>query len=317
MAVAVTSCNPAFRECAPIEAAYLAQLPDRLSETGLFAESLTDTLAAGVRPFTPRFTSWTDGATKRRWIYLPPSTRIDTTDPDAWNFPVGTKLWKELSRDGVRIETRMLFKHGPESDAWTPIAYVWRDDGDAWATPQGVVDARGTSHDVPGAATCVGCHGGTPSGVLGFSSIQLPQHGASGELDLEQLAAQRLVTRSLPANDLPGDDATQAALGYLHANCSHCHNEMRPKRTGPRCFDPQRTFSFLVRTTDLDQPASTSTFRTAIGSVIAPADPAGSEILDRMRSRDLRYGMPALGSEIVDADGLRLMSAWIAQLHSR
>ena len=310
-AVLATSCRPAFRDCAPVPPAALAQVPDRLSATGLYRDIRSQALADGVQPFTPRFGSWSDGATKRRWIYLPPRTQIDTRDPDAWRFPVGTKLWKELARDGVRIETRMLYKHGPAPDAWTPIAYVWSDDGDARARPDGVVNARNTGHDVPSAAACAGCHGGTPSGVLGFSAIQLPRRGADGEVDLERLASARLVTRAVPSNELPGDATTQAALGYLHANCSHCHNQVRPLRSGPRCFDPERSFSFLLRTDELAGQGATAAYRTARGVVISPGHPDRSEILERMQSRDPRSGMPALGSAVVDEAGVQLIRTWI------
>jgi hypothetical protein len=313
-ALVTAGCTPAFRDCAPIAPAAIAELPDRLSETGLFRDVASETLAPGVRPFTPRFPLWTDGATKRRWIYLPPGTRIDTRDPDAWNFPAGTRLWKEITRDGVRVETRMLYKHAAEPDAWTPLAYVWRDHDDAWATPAGLSNARGTPHDVPAAGDCVGCHGGVPGGVLGFSAIQLPRRGAPGELGLDELAATGLVSDPLPPSDLPGDATTQAALGYLHANCSHCHNQVRPARLGPRCFDPERAFSFQLRTTDLAAPEATAVYRTAIGRVIAAGDPDGSEILDRMRSRDPWGGMPALGSERVDRAGVERIAAWIAAL---
>lgn len=311
----VTGCRPAFRECAPPPAVILAKLPDRLSATGLYRDVRTQTLADGVRPFTPRFASWSDGAAKRRWIYIPPGTQIDTSDPDAWSFPVGTRLWKELAYDGVRVETRMLYKHGPQRDAWTPIAYVWGDDGDARARPDGATNARNTGHSVPSAAACMGCHGGTPSGILGFSAIQLPRRGAAGELDLQHLEAARLVSRPLPSNELPGDATTQAALGYLHANCGHCHNQVRPAHTGPRCFDPERSFSFLLRTTELGSLRATATYRTAVGSVIAASDPGSSEVLDRVQSRNPWFGMPALGSDVVDQAGVALLRTWIAQLH--
>lgn len=301
--VAMVSCAPPFRECPAIEPAQLAALPDRLSATGLFADLSTETLAPGVQPFTPQFPAWSDAATKRRWIYLPPGSQIDTSDPDAWNFPAGTKLWKEFTRDGMRVETRLLFKHGAEADEWTPLAYAWADDGDAHAAPAGVVDARGTHHDIPSATTCGGCHGGTPSGILGFSAIQLPAHGAPGEVGLDALR----VTRPVPATQVPGDPTTRAALGYLHANCSHCHNQVRPHREGPRCFDPERSFSFMLRTGELATPAATATYRTAIGDVISAGDPEGSEIIDRLRSRS----MPALGNEDVDEAGVEMLVAWI------
>src|SRR5690606_21407474 len=71
-----------------------------LSETGLYADIATETLAEGVQGFTPRFQLWTDTAEKRRWVYIPEGTQIDTSDIDEWKFPVGFKLWKEFSRDG-------------------------------------------------------------------------------------------------------------------------------------------------------------------------------------------------------------------------
>jgi hypothetical protein len=314
--IAMMSCYPEFRDCAPVNPTQLAALPPNLSGTKLFVDLRTEALAEGVRPFTPRFTMWTDGATKRRWIYLPPSAQIDTSDPDAWNFPVGTKLWKEFTRDGVRVETRMLFKHGAEPGAWTPISYVWSDDGDGWATPDGVVNARGTTHDVPSAGSCHGCHGGTVSGVLGFSAIQLPRHGNTDEIGLDELVAAGRFSGPLPrSNELPGDAATQAALGYLHANCSHCHNQTRPQRSGPRCFDPERSFSFMLRTAELDQTAATATYRTAVGEVISAGNPDGSEILSRVQSRDPRFGMPALGTKLVDDEGVDILTTWVKEIH--
>lgn len=308
------SCTPPFRDCAEIDPELLAALPDRLSATGLYADLPAGTLADGVYPFTPRFELWSDGAGKRRWIYLPPGTAIDSSDPDGWVFPAGTKLWKEFVRDGIRVETRLLLKHGPEPQAWTPVAYLW-DGDDAWIAPDGAGDAGDTPHDVPSAAQCRGCHGGTRSGVLGFSAMQLPITGEPGELDLESIASRGWLTAPPPAdNTVPGDATAQAALGYLHANCGHCHNQDRPPRDGARCFDPERDFDFLLRTGELDRVESTATHRTAVGGVIEPGNGDGSSIVVRMRSRDPWWGMPALGTEDVDTEGVTLVRRWIDSL---
>src|SRR6187551_3736871 len=110
-------------------------LPSLLSETGLFAGA-DETLEEGVFAFTPQFELWSDGADKRRWIWLPPDTQIDSSDMDAWVFPHGTKLWKEFSRDGVRVETRLIQKSATGS--WSMVAYQWRADlSDAEAVPDG------------------------------------------------------------------------------------------------------------------------------------------------------------------------------------
>ena len=81
-------------------------LPKRLSATGLFVPGSTR-LAAGVLAFSPQYPLWSDGTRKRRWIQLPPGASIDASRVDAWEFPVGTKVWKEFGY-GRAIETRMI-----------------------------------------------------------------------------------------------------------------------------------------------------------------------------------------------------------------
>jgi hypothetical protein len=69
-----------------------------LRDTGLFVETVTE-IGAGIVAFSPQYPLWSDGAKKRRWISLPPGTFIDASRPDAWEFPRGTRLWKEFSHD--------------------------------------------------------------------------------------------------------------------------------------------------------------------------------------------------------------------------
>src|SRR6188472_1678937 len=88
-------CQP-YRKCDPVRDAAVGELPVRLSLTGLHAPGFAESMAPDVRSFRPRFELWSDGASKRRWVWLPPGTRIDTSDMDSWQFPVGTKFWKEF-----------------------------------------------------------------------------------------------------------------------------------------------------------------------------------------------------------------------------
>src|SRR5688572_32452167 len=78
-------------------------LPATLGETGLF-EPGTLQVRATHQPFTPAHALWTDGMDKRRWLYLPAGSSIDKSNPDAWEFPIGTRAWKEFSRPGGRVE---------------------------------------------------------------------------------------------------------------------------------------------------------------------------------------------------------------------
>src|SRR5688572_27347644 len=77
--------------------------PARLSDTGLFVAGSSAEVHPENISFSPQYPLWTDGATKRRWIRLPRGKFIDASRPDAWKFPVGTRLWKEFSF-GRRVE---------------------------------------------------------------------------------------------------------------------------------------------------------------------------------------------------------------------
>src|SRR5262245_34515069 len=86
---------------APVEP---TALPVHLADTGLFTPGSLDVVAAANRPFSPQYPLWTDGATKRRWVYLPEGGTIDASDIRRWEFPVGTRFWKEFSFAGRRVE---------------------------------------------------------------------------------------------------------------------------------------------------------------------------------------------------------------------
>lgn len=292
----------------------VSELPQRLSETGLYADIATGELADGLLAYTPRFPLWSDGADKQRWILLPADAKVDTSNIDDWIFPEGTKIWKQFSVEGVRIETRLLEKRGATDDGWVALSYVWStDDRDALAAPLGEIDARGTDHDVPAAGECVACHGGRRSYVLGFSAIQLASAAAPGEVDLAALAQQGRLTgaqAAIPA--VPGAPIEAAALGYLHANCSHCHNSTRPARGGSRCFDPRKSYDFTLAVGDLASTATTATYRTVVGSTaVQPGNPGESEVLDRMSRRAFLQQMPPLASDKVDSEAVANIRAWI------
>jgi hypothetical protein len=248
---------------------------------------------------------------------LPAGERIDTADVDNWVFPVGTTFWKEFVVQGERVETRVLRKVGPGSQDWAAQAYVWLPDGsDALATPAGARDARGTAHDVPPAAVCPACHGGRKSFALGFSALQLAYDAGPQLVDLDQLRAEGLLTRAPEASPtLPGDETDRAALGYLHANCGHCHNQDRPEGTGARCYDPENELDFWLRAGSLRSVADTPTYRSAVGSVIEPGRPDESRVAELMSARGFLRQMPPLGTELVDEGGLALVGRWIARLH--
>ncbi len=296
-------------------------MPRLLSETGLYRDPLLTQLAPRVQAYQPRFELWSDGASKRRWVELPEDQPIDTADMDAWQFPQGTKFWKEFSYAGKRLETRLLEKLGPAPEDWVAASYLWSPDGaDAVLTPEGQANAGGTSHRVPAAAECFACHAGTQSRVLGFSALQLsPVDAVEGDASLKSLSDAGVLSQP-PAHamTLPGDAQTQQALGYLHANCSHCHNQQRPERTGARCYDPERAFDLSLRTEELGSVRDTAAYRSTGDGVVVPGDPEHSELYRRMETGSTFLNrMPPLATSELDEAALGAIFHWIEELPTR
>ena len=294
-----------FRDCSAVDVSGAEALPMQLSETGLYSDIASDVLAEGALEFTPRFPLWTDGAKKRRWLLLPEGEQVDTQDPEDWRFPVGTRTFKEFTRDGIRIETRMNVK---TEQGWAAAAYIWNEAGDD-ATRQMLTaeDVAGTAHDVPGAAECQACHGGRRNFTLGFSATQLDAPTRAELFDAGVLSAP--VEAEL---DLPPE--AQAGLGVLHGNCSHCHNaERNDQAQATDCYTLQRNFD-LTLPADLDAVEDAPALNSAREQL---GDAQDSKLLDRMSRRDDNDewpSMPPLGTELVDESGVEAVRSFLDTL---
>jgi mono/diheme cytochrome c family protein len=306
-------------------------LPPTLSATGLYDDVATRRLAADVRPFTPQYPLWTDGAQKRRWIRLPPGTRIDATNPDRWVFPIGTRLWKEFAFDRP-VETRLIERVADGS--WRFATYVWDADGrDATLAPvTGVRGAHeiapGVRHDVPGRLDCLACHGDRPSPVLGFSALQLSpdrdplaphaETPAPGSMDLASLRREGLIDEGPGATAAPRIAARtpreRAALGYLHGNCASCHRADGPLAELHLDFEALVAAGGRSRALEAEGRPARMRLPGASGTAVerlAPGRPAASLVYRRAASRQAVTQMPPLGTNLPDADALELLAAWI------
>ncbi|HEY2736743.1 MAG TPA: hypothetical protein VGI70_22235, partial [Polyangiales bacterium] len=307
-------------------------MPECEGPPGLYVDGSCTKLAQDIREYRPKYELWNDGATKERFIYLPPDTTIDTTNPDRWTFPQGTRLYKTFSVNGVRVETRLIEKTGTAAsvDSWTFTAYAWSADqkSAAPADPAGVVNALGTTHDIPAQAQCKSCHT-MPNldAVNGFEAIQLNHPGAITSLEL--LIAEKLLVNGvdLPPNvtldsaRFPGDAHTQAGLGYLHANCGHCHGGPAPK-VGLSLW------TMVGEKSVSDAPAIKTGSCQCLQKWIGRSNPAGdayarriapghadiSGVIGRMSVRGAGEQMPPLGTKVVDDDGVAAVSRFIDAL---
>jgi cytochrome c553 len=310
------------------------ELPARLSETGLYEPDRPFAVRAENRAFSPQYPLWSDGAVKRRWIYLPPGTRIDAGRLDAWDFPVGTRFWKEFAFGGRTVETRMLWKVAP--GRWSFASYAWNDEQtDAELAPEvgvrGVVEvAPGRRHSIPSRADCVACHG-SPGRPLGFGALQLSPDRDPNAIHGEPLAPAMLTLDTLveegrlegapptlladPPRIRASSPRTRAALGYLAANCGGCHNQ-----TGEISANvPSLAYadvmagadavaeSLVGRATRFQVPGVAE----GASVVVDPLAPAQSALLCRMRSRRPSSQMPPLGTVVSDTQALDAIAEWI------
>jgi hypothetical protein len=232
-------------------------LPPDLAATGLGEP--------GTIEFTPQHALWSDGSAKRRWLWLPPGASIDKSRPDAWEFPRGTRAWKEFSRGGRRIETRYIERLADGS--WRYASYRWNEQGtEARLAPEQGVPALA----IPSRADCLACHEGARAPILGYSAVQLEAKLA------------------------------EPALGYLHANCGHCHND-----SGPLA----EVGLSLAHRAGAPRESASRTARTAAAR--------RDDLVRRIRSNNPYVRMPPLGVSVVDADGVALVEQWLSRLRQK
>ena len=317
-----------------VRAADTGSLPEHLADTGLYVSGSTSQLQPGVLQFSPQYPLWSDGASKHRWIKLPPGTSIDAAQPDAWDFPRGTKLWKEFSHGG-RVETRYI-ERGADG-VWRYASYVWNAGGtDAVLAPAaGIRDlpVPGMRYSIPAQDDCRACHEGAPVPVLGFSALQLSPdrdprapHADVADNTKPHTDLRTLTERGLLTNLPPGllvnppriaakNDPERAALGYLHGNCGHCHNDDGPLAVLEMSMAQRVSARTPANAVIRSLAGVSSEFRMRGGAArVAPGHPESSVVALRMHSRESREQMPPLGTSEVDVEALSLIGQWIESL---
>lgn len=310
-------------------------LPERLSQTGLFEPGTLD-VGRDKLSYSPLYPLWSDGAAKKRWLYLPPGTSIEAADPDQWQFPPGTRLWKQFGY-ATPIETRLIERLADGS--WRYAAYVWNEDGtDAVLAPDSgyrrypAMAAPGGYYTIPSRDDCRACHEGGAVPVLGITTLQLSplrdrlapnaERKTFYDVDLLDLVARGLVRnlpdeyRRTPPQVAAASPSARAALGYLHANCGHCHNAsgsladldlVLAQRVRPTAADTSEMFRSLV-----DVPSDYHLYGAT--RRVVPGDPSTSVLSLRMRSRNPLAQMPPLGTRTVDTNAVVLIERWIEEM---
>lgn len=305
------------------------EAPMSLEETGLWSDFAAEELADGVVEYTVNYQLWADGATKRRWLALPGSARIDFHATEAFALPIGTVLVKhfelEVAPNQVRrLETRVLLHH---DTGWQGYTYRWNAQGtdadllDAAAsevitvqTPAGPVQQ---TWSYPSRAECLQCHTAAAGHVLGLRTRQLNRTFDYPGMRDNQLRAWNhigLFTTDIGAETqyeaLPDPAGTAAAStrarAYLDTHCAMCH---RPGGTTPVDVDLRYGLD-VTQLNAVGVLASIPVGGDPTRRRIAAGSKEQSDLWERLRRRDL-WAMPPLASHVVDQGMVDLIGAWI------
>ncbi|MCA9664001.1 MAG: hypothetical protein KC503_00390, partial [Myxococcales bacterium] len=289
-------------------------LPTSIKQLGIFPDPTDRTrVHSRLVAYTPAYALWTDAADKRRWIYLPPNSKVDNTT-SAWTFPPGTVFFKHFEYPGQPVETRVMRRTNNKFEFAT---YQWNAAGtDATLlggnTPTVVAIATQPTvlYAIPTETQCKGCHDSNVQRVgtndvfvqvIGFDELRLNStlSGAT-QTQLAALAARGIFSAALPASPaaIPGSATARAAKGWLHGNCAHCHN---------RGFKFDAHYA-LIEASTVNLPANKP--------LIVPGKPADSRLYQAAfvwGTAGLR-DMPPVGVSIYDQTAKPDVSAWISGL---
>jgi uncharacterized repeat protein (TIGR03806 family) len=301
-------------------------VPDFLSDSGCVDPNDITQPYSGLVPYDINAPFWSDGADKDRHIGVPNGQTIAIDAQDDWEFPPGTVLVKNFRLNGRLIETRHLMRH-PDG-VWAGYTYEWNAaQTEATRVPIGKIEIiDGQDWIFPDEAECLACHTVAAGRALGPETSQMnrdfayPQtgrtHGQLETFDGIAMFASPLQgdPATLPAMPDPMQDSAnigERARAYLHTNCAQCH---QPGGPTPTSLDLRYTTA-LANTAACDVEPQSGDLGINMPLIIAPGDSTRSVLVARMNVRDLN-SMPPIGSNVIDAAGVTLVTDWINSLAS-
>ncbi len=306
-------------------------LPDKLSATGLFADTPSLSPVEGLEEYPVISPLWSDNANKKRWMGLPANGKINYSKDGPWLFPMGTVFVKHFEFKDRKLETRVLFQH---RQGWRGYTYKWNSEQSEAFLINDAIDEEISIRDeesgeiklhtwhYPSRTECLSCHNFSSGQVLGVVTGQL-NTDFDGENFLSRMNGQALfhinignpaqlpkyLSPHLTANDTP-EIIRLRARSYLSVNCSHCHN---PLGAGQGLMD----YRFHVSDSEMNvigRPASITSDELGALYRVDPGNPLNSVLYKRLETLNSALRMPPLATSVKDKDGLDLISKWIEGL---
>lgn len=317
------------------------KVPQKLSETGLFADTAGLVPHSRMIPYEINQPFWSDGALKQRWIVMPENQteKITFQKEGEWKFPAGTMFVKHFDivpdqrapETSRRLETRVLILN--EQGDFYGRTYRWDEtQTDAFLIENTVkaqldlTDQNGNTVQqewlFPGRFDCLICHNQNAGVVLGVKTRQLNRDvididsGAlvnqihywnelnrfSTKLTSEEIAA---LPKHTPVLDQT-QDLDQRVKSYLDVNCSYCHYSGTPVYAK---FDARAHVSAFAQQILYSKPGKN--FGIEDAKIVAPSSPQQSILFFRMKSLMPNQKMPPLGHYMVDDAAVSVIEEWI------
>lgn len=317
-------------------------VPLKLSETRIFKDLPTLQVSTSLMPYEIRSSLWSDGASKKRWVYVPAgATAKLTLNADAgttdMSLPPGSLLVKQFDLPASaqptggrtkRIETRVLVVG--TKDVYG-VSYKWNHEGsdadlvvdgqDEQIADLNPLEAR--QWHFPSFGECWSCHR-AENRVIAFRDQQLNYTLANGSNQLQALATAGMFdATSMQLARPPLADPTDAtasidarASAYFAANCSSCHHPGAAFLGGgtwnamPGVAPQDRG---LINAPHNNMPMANS-FNMWNAPLVTPGNPMRSLLRARLNSLDPDLMMPPVGRRKVDPLATEIIDAWISSL---
>lgn len=291
--------------------------PRLLSETGLFQNTKKFAVASGVVGYSVNVPHWTGGADAAHHLAVPGQGQLTFAGGRGWGAAEGTVLMQTLSKNKRRVETRLLTK---QQNEWVGYSYLWNEA----QTDAKLVGADGLVLDdkswaVPSRAECMMCHSRAARYTLSLTQLQMDRDHDFGGGKVNQI--KWLTDRGILKGGKPGQskltnpyDATQPlearVRSYWQVNCASCHVEAGGGNAQME-LELSRTLE-ATRTVNAS-PVHSAFELGANASIVAPGRLDRSVMLRRIVSNGPER-MPPVGGAGIDAEWVKLFSAWVSEL---
>lgn len=296
----------------------LSDFPVKFSDWKIFLkEGPSFKLNDDVHIYNLRTPLFTDYSLKLRTITLPKGQKA-TWFGDSLEFPVGTILTKTFyydpkdigkaevlsgpwGEDQYLVETRLLYK---SEKGWFASTYAWRGEEAHLVIESQTLNMKYKGEEfeflIPSQRDCLQCHKAGAIGPVRADNLNLVELIEKGLVEERNIAI-----KPLPVwNDPHTGSVKERAHAYFEVNCAHCHN---PKGKASYTY-----IDYRMESSPSSKGHCKITYSSDVNEyVIYPGKPHESEILVRLKSRDVFSKMPEIGRDLVHKEGVSLINQYI------